>query len=82
MGGKMNPAPFSELFERSPCILGEGAFIERLRSNRDYELDPRIVNSAFLMAGGEGSFREHFVLQRILAFSSMKPLTHAPGQEV
>jgi hypothetical protein len=62
-------------------MLGQGAFIERLRSNRDFELDPRIVNSAFLMAGGEGSFREHFVLQRILAFSSMKPLTHVPGQE-
>lgn len=32
----------------SRCILGEGAVIERLRRNSDFELDPCIVNSAFI----------------------------------
>lgn len=31
-----------------PCILGEGAVIERLRRVRGLELDPFVVNSAFL----------------------------------
>ena len=44
----MKHPPFSELFEKSPCILGEGAVIERLRRNSDFELDPHIVNSAFV----------------------------------
>ena len=44
----MNPTPFSESFERAPCILGEGAVIERLRRNSDFELDPHIVNSGFV----------------------------------
>lgn len=39
---------FLKLFERSPCILGEGAVIERLRRNSDFELDPHIVNSGFV----------------------------------
>jgi len=44
----MNPTPFTEFFEQSPLILGEGAVIERLRRNSDFELDPFIVNSAFI----------------------------------
>ena len=44
----MNPIPFLEFFERHPFILGEGAVIERLRRNSDLELDPYIVNSAFI----------------------------------
>jgi S-methylmethionine-dependent homocysteine/selenocysteine methylase len=44
----MNPTPFPEFFEQSPIILGEGAVIERLRRNTDFELDPFIVNSAFI----------------------------------
>jgi len=44
----MKPLPFPEFFEKSPCILGEGAVIERLRRNNEVELDPHIVNSAFL----------------------------------
>jgi len=44
----MNPTPFSRFFEQSPIILGEGAVIERLRRNTDFELDPFIVNSAFI----------------------------------
>ncbi len=39
---------FTQLIDRSACILGEGAVIERLRRNPDIELDPEIVNSAFI----------------------------------
>lgn len=38
------------LFHASPCILGEGAVIERLRRNPDLELDPHLVNAAFIYA--------------------------------
>lgn len=40
--------PFPDFLERQPCILGEGAVIERLRRNSEYDLDPDIVNSAFI----------------------------------
>lgn len=39
---------FPELLKRSRCILGEGAIIERLRRSGDVELNPHIVNSAFI----------------------------------
>ena len=45
----MKPLPFTEFFERSRCILGEGAVIERLRRDSDFELNPHIVNSALFM---------------------------------
>jgi len=41
---------FPDLFASSPCILGEGAVIERLRRNSGLELDPHLVNSAFIYA--------------------------------
>ena len=44
----MRYLPFPEFFEKSQCILGEGAVIERLRRNSEFELDPDIVNSAFI----------------------------------
>ena len=44
----MTPASFQVFYERSPCILGEGAVIERLRRETDFDLDPHIVNSAFI----------------------------------
>jgi homocysteine S-methyltransferase len=44
----MNHLPFPEFFEKSQCILGEGAVIERLRRNSEFDLDPHIVNSAFI----------------------------------
>ena len=44
----MKRIPFSEFLKRSRCILGEGAVIERLRRNAAFEIDPRIVNSAFI----------------------------------
>jgi homocysteine S-methyltransferase len=39
---------FPQFLEQSRCILGEGAVIERLRRNSGFELDPHIVNSAFI----------------------------------
>lgn len=44
----MKYIPFPEFFKRSRCILGEGAVIERLRRNPELEIDPHIVNSAFI----------------------------------
>jgi len=44
----MKHLAFPEFFEKSGCILGEGAVIERLRRNSDFDLDPHIVNSAFI----------------------------------
>jgi homocysteine S-methyltransferase len=38
----------ADLIISSPCIIGEGAVIERLRRNIDLELDPFLVNSAFI----------------------------------
>ena len=44
----MKRLPFGEFFEKYDRILGEGAVIERLRRNSDFELDPHIVNSGFI----------------------------------
>jgi homocysteine S-methyltransferase len=44
----VQPPPFPELLAQSPCILGEGAVIERLRRDAGAELDPHLVNSAFI----------------------------------
>jgi homocysteine S-methyltransferase len=44
----MKHLPFAEFFEKSQCILGEGAVIERLRRSSEFDLDPHIVNSAFI----------------------------------
>jgi homocysteine S-methyltransferase len=44
----MNHISFAQFIENTPCILGEGAVIERLRRNNDLELDPYLVNSAFI----------------------------------
>ncbi len=46
----MRRTPFEEFLENTPCILGEGAVIERLRRNSGLELDPDLVNSAFIYA--------------------------------
>jgi homocysteine S-methyltransferase len=40
--------PFAQLLATSPVILGEGAVIERLRRMEGVELDPHVVNSAFV----------------------------------
>jgi len=39
---------FPEFLKNAKCILGEGAVIERLRRDSEFELDPEIVNSAFI----------------------------------
>lgn len=44
----MNHVSFTELLKSSTCILGEGALIERLRRRADLQLDPYLVNSAFI----------------------------------
>jgi homocysteine S-methyltransferase len=44
----MNHIQFAKFLESFACILGEGAVIERLRRNSDLELDPFLVNSAFI----------------------------------
>lgn len=49
----MNQVSFIEFFEQAPCMLGEGAVIERLRRNKHLELDPFIVNSAFIYDSAE-----------------------------
>jgi len=38
----------STMLNQYPCILGEGAVIERLRRMQGLELDPFVVNSAFI----------------------------------
>ena len=44
----MNNISIAEFLESSSCILGEGAVIERLRRSGDLELNPFLVNSAFI----------------------------------
>jgi len=44
----MMPGPFSLFLEHTEVILGEGAVIERLRRDTGHELDPYLVNSAFI----------------------------------
>jgi len=51
----MKHLPFPEFFEKHRCILGEGAVIERLRRNSDFDLDPHIVNSAFIYDKGKNA---------------------------
>src|SRR6516164_3346452 len=47
-GIKVNHTHGADLIISSPCIIGEGAVIERLRRKNDLELDPFLVNSAFI----------------------------------
>jgi S-methylmethionine-dependent homocysteine/selenocysteine methylase len=44
----MTPASFSRLFDQSHVIISEGAVIERLRRNTQLDLDPHVVNAAFI----------------------------------
>ena len=44
----MNTSELRNFIKKTPCILGEGAVIERLRRATNFELDPHIVNSAFI----------------------------------
>jgi len=65
----MQHLPFAEFFEKYQCILGEGAVIERLRRNNDFDLDPHIVNSAFIYDKGKrtalsGIYRQYLDIGR------------------
>lgn len=44
----MTRPSFPQFLAQHPCILGEGAVIERLRRAEGCELDPWVVNSAFI----------------------------------
>jgi len=60
---------FSEFYDNVPCILGEGAVIERLRRYGGLELDPYLVNSAFIYenakrAALEAIFRQYLDIGR------------------
>ena len=59
----MNKIPFVKFLENAPCILGEGAVIERLRRNGDLELDPFLVNSAFIYEGAKRAALERICRQ-------------------
>ncbi|MGD9161679.1 MAG: homocysteine S-methyltransferase family protein, partial [Desulfobacteraceae bacterium] len=65
----MNTDELIKLIEKSRCILGEGAVIERLRRDSSIELDPYIVNSAFIYdeykrAALEKIYREYLDIGR------------------
>lgn len=60
---------FSEFYDNVPCILGEGAVIERLRRYGGLELDPYLVNLAFIYenakrAALETIFRQYLDIGR------------------
>ena len=44
----MNRIPFARFLESHPSILSEGAVIERLRRSVEFDLDPLLINSAFI----------------------------------
>jgi len=44
----MTPDSFSRYLDQSDIILSEGAVIERLRRETEWELDPHVVNAAFI----------------------------------
>jgi homocysteine S-methyltransferase len=62
----MPPCSFAELLENSPCVLGEGAVIERLRRDPALTLDPHLVNAAFLYEGPSRAALE-VILRQYLA---------------
>ena len=71
----MNRTPFPEFLDGFPCILGEGAVIERLRRNSDFELDPSLVNSAFIYDEAKRAALEEICRQYLdIGFQSGLPL--------
>ncbi|MDD2735948.1 MAG: homocysteine S-methyltransferase family protein [Desulfuromonadaceae bacterium] len=59
----MNHTSFEKFLINAPFILGEGAVIERLRRNNDLELDPFLVNSAFIYDDVKRSLLENICRQ-------------------
>ena len=71
----MTPASFSRFYEQSDIIIGEGAVIERLRRETEWELDPHVVNSAFIYDPEKRSALETIYRQYLdVGFSSGLPL--------
>jgi len=61
--------PFAAFLHNHSCILGEGAVIERLRRSGGLELDPFLVNSAFIYEDTprralEGIYRQYLEIGR------------------
>lgn len=54
---------FANIFASSPVILGEGAVIERLRRDDRLQLDPQLVNAAFIYADSTRSAQEKICRQ-------------------
>ncbi len=59
----MSRLPFPRFLQQHQCILGEGAVIERLRRTEGCELDPWVVNSAFIYDPIKRSALEHICRQ-------------------
>ena len=71
----MTPVSFSRFYEQSDIIIGEGAVIERLRRDTEWELDPHVVNAAFIYNEEKRSALEIIYRQYLeVGFSSGLPL--------
>jgi homocysteine S-methyltransferase len=71
----MTPASFSRFYKQSDIIIGEGAVIERLRRDTECELDPHIVNAAFIYDQEKRAALETIYRQYLdVGFSSGLPL--------
>ena len=71
----MTPVSFLRFFEQSDIIIGEGAVIERLRRDTEWELDPHVVNAAFIYDEGKRAALETIYRQYLdVGFSTGLPL--------
>ena len=71
----MTPASFLHFYEHSDIIVGEGAVIERLRRDTEWELDPHVVNAAFIYEEEKRAALETIYRQYLeVGFSTGLPL--------
>ena len=71
----MTPASFSRFFDQSHVIISEGAVIERLRRDTQWDLDPHVVNAAFIYDPEKRSALETIYRQYLdIGLSSGLPL--------
>ena len=71
----MTPASFLQFYEQSDIIVGEGAVIERLRRDTEWELDPHVVNAAFIYEEEKRAALETIYRQYLeVGFSTGLPL--------
>jgi homocysteine S-methyltransferase len=69
------PVSFSQFYEQSDIIIGEGAVIERLRRETEWELDPHVVNAAYIYDPEKRSALETIYRQYLeIGFSSGLPM--------